>query len=190
MKLPIILIGPMYSGKSTIATLLSKELGIPEVPLDYIAGYYYTKAGIDFEKLGEAMRSEDFKDYIDYVRPYELEAALAVVKDFPNAVISFGAGHSYYTNSKERDRFVSLREHATIILLLPSPDRETSKEVLDERMRKDREERESVKKLESRIRVNELFVDSKSNKRAANHVVYTKDKTTKEVAEEIIRLLD
>lgn len=86
MKLPLILIGPMYTGKSTIASIIAKKLSVPEIPLDYISGYYYTKNGIDFEKLSEVLKSINFKDYVDYLRPFELKAAFEVTRDRKSVV--------------------------------------------------------------------------------------------------------
>ena len=107
MKLPIILIGPMYAGKSSIASALSKKLQIPEVPLDYIAGYYYVKQGIDLLALANIMKSQNFKDYVDFMRAYELNAAVQVATEFQEGIISFGGGHSYFTDQEQNCRRIS-----------------------------------------------------------------------------------
>ena len=139
MKLPIILIGPMYAGKSSIASALSKKLQIPEVPLDYIAGYYYVKQGIDLLALANIMKSQNFKDYVDFMRAYELNAAVQVATEFQEGIISFGGGHSYFTDQEQLQKLLAIKELSpNIFLLLPSEDENISQKVLDGRMVADR----------------------------------------------------
>ena len=54
---PIVLIGPMASGKSTIARLLEERTGLTNVPIDYIRWYYYFQHGFKLSK------QEQFQDF-------------------------------------------------------------------------------------------------------------------------------
>ena len=55
---PIVLIGPMASGKSTIARRLEERTGLTNVPIDYIRGYYYFQHGF---KLSTHEQFQDFE---------------------------------------------------------------------------------------------------------------------------------
>lgn len=190
MKLPILFIGPMYTGKSTLATLLAKRLQVPETPVDYVAGYYYVKQDIDLEKLAQVMGSENVQDYIDFVRPYELNALRSICNEFPNSIISSGAGHTYYTDQIHVDELLKIREQTqNIFLILPSENEETSQGILRDRMLTDRRVRESETKLKTREIVNNAMIASTSNRALAHHVIYTEGKTSEECLEEIINLL-
>ena len=180
----------MYAGKSSIASALSKKLQIPEVPLDYIAGYYYVKQGIDLLALANIMKSQNFKDYVDFMRAYELNAAVQVATEFQEGIISFGGGHSYFTDQEQLQKLLAIKELSpNIFLLLPSEDENISQKVLDGRMVADRKKIESEEKLTSRKLVNKLFIESESNKKLANHTILTEGKDINAVAEEIMRKL-
>jgi shikimate kinase len=180
----------MYSGKSTIASILSRELSVREIPVDYIAGYYYLKHGIVIHEIEKAQKSESFKDYIDYVRPFELRAVLNICQEFSDGIISFGAGHSYYQDDEQINQLLELKKVTpNIFLLLPSKDDQQSIDVLNERMREDRKGKMSEERLNSRMSINAGMVTAESNRKLAHHVIYTEGKTPAEVALEIKRLI-
>ena len=81
-KLPIVLIGPMTSGKSTIAEKLAKKLNLPDYPLDYMRGYYYLKARIDLAHENKLRDSGDFKTLVDYWKPYEVDCVEKAIEEF------------------------------------------------------------------------------------------------------------
>jgi shikimate kinase len=193
MKLPIVIIGPMCAGKSTVAKLISKKLSLPHYPVDYLRGYYYLKNGIDIDTHEALREGDDFKKYVSYVRPFEIDAVEKIVNEteFKRGIIHFGAGHSYYDDKELLDRAKKALENIdNVILLMPSADINESISILADRLR-EREESDSVnkKKLESMLEVNEMFIKSKSNFELAKTIVYTKDKNFEEIADEIISKL-
>lgn len=193
MKLPIIIIGPMCSGKSTIAKLLSEKLSIPHYPLDYLRGYYYLKNGIDIDRHENLREGDDFQKYVSYIRPYEIDAVEKVLKEpeFQKGIIHFGAGHSFYDNNDLLIRAKNaLKDIANVILLMPSENIPESLEILNKRLI-DREKKDNVneKKLQSMIQVNRIFAEAKSNFELAKIIIYTKDKEPEVVADEIVSKL-
>jgi shikimate kinase len=191
MKLPIIIIGPMHAGKSTIANLLAKKLSLPETSVDAIALEYYIKHGINQKKMEEVMKSDNFHDYVDYMRPYELSAVLDMVNDFPDTIISFGAGHSYFMQKKDIEQILSIKKQTpNIFLLLPSKDKEETRKILELRMNEDRKGKMSDERLHTRNEVNTSFINSESNFLLADRIIYTDGKTPEQCCEEIIELLN
>ena len=77
---PIILIGPMESGKSTIARLLEERIGLANVPIDYIRWYYYFQYGF---KLSTQEQFEDFEEKANYWKQYDLIVIEKAMLDFP-----------------------------------------------------------------------------------------------------------
>ena len=178
----------MYAGKSTIGEVLSQELGIPHISVDEIAESHYLKNGLDPHTLQQICDSEDFREYVDFMRPYEIQAVKEIVREYSDAVISFGAGHSYAETDEDQAQFLEIKDLSpNIFLILPSQDAETSRKVLEERMEAD--EPLTSQKLESKKEVNSIFLKSESNSLLANHVIYTEGRTPEESAREIINQL-
>ena len=187
MQLPIILIGPMCSGKSTIATALAKRLSLPNYPLDYAKGYYYLKDDIDVDKLAELIET-DFIAWVNYSKPYEITAVEKMVKEFTDGIIHFGAGHSHYENIEYLERARKALENiSNVVLLVPSEDKEESIRILEER-RIEREGKDS-KVLPGMLEMNRKFVTDPSNYELAKITVYTKNKTVDHIVEEINKTL-
>lgn len=189
MKLPIILIGPVSAGKSSIAESLSQKLHVPETPLDYIAGYYYVRQGVDLIALAKILNEKTVIEYVDFMREYELNAALAVCEDFSQSIISFGAGHAYYTKQDQIDRLLSLKgKTPNIFLILPSEDNNESEKILADRIDNNRKNVPEEKRS-ARNKMNHLFIESTSMKQLTHHVVYMNGRSIEEASQEIITLL-
>lgn len=189
MKLPILIIGPMHAGKSTIAHLLAEKLVLPEIAVDAIAREKYLAQGINEARLENSSKTDNYFDFFNYVRPYEIDATLKIVQDHPNAVISFGAGHSYADTPELLAKIEILKAITqNIFLLLPSPDISESQKVLEERMDKDKKGKITDERLATRKQANKLLLESVSNKTLASHVIYTKGKTPEQCRDEIISL--
>jgi acetolactate synthase-1/2/3 large subunit len=60
---PIILIGPMAAGKSTVAKELARLTGVRNVPMDRVRWYYYFKDGFTLE---EELSKPSFKEVMEY----------------------------------------------------------------------------------------------------------------------------
>lgn len=57
MRSEIVLIGPLFAGKSKLGKLLAEELGLPQVSLDTLRWEYYREIGFD-EALAQELRQK------------------------------------------------------------------------------------------------------------------------------------
>ena len=125
----IILIGPMGTGKSTIAKLISNQIeDIDRISLD------------NREGLKEIYKRRDsFRNFKNF--EFVLTGTILSSLKRPH-VIDFGAGHSIYKNKELREQMKQMcSEFKNVILLLPSEDREKSRRILLERRNVRSEER-------------------------------------------------
>ncbi|MCL4871075.1 MAG: shikimate kinase [Anaerolineae bacterium] len=191
MDSPIILIGPMSAGKSTIGELLAQKLNLPQHSLDEKRWDYYAEIGYDTTVAAAIANSDQGKPgLIRYWKPFEAHAVERMLADYSEGIIDFGAGHSVYEDEQLFARVQqALAPYDHIILLLPSPDLDESVAILNARfvqMLKD----EGVEEVDTTLlAVNEQFVRHPSNHRLATMVIYTKDKTPEESCAEIIQKL-
>ena len=66
--------------------------------MDRVRWYYYLKDGFSIEKEESI---ESFTDVMIYWKPFEVKAVKRIISEFPDSVIDFGAGHSYYTDTNQ-----------------------------------------------------------------------------------------
>lgn len=186
---PIVIIGPMCAGKSTLAQRLSERLNIPRYALDELRWGYYAEIGYDSAAIGPIAQSEGIAGVARYWKPFEAYAVERVLADGPRAIVDFGAGHSVYDDVILLDRVRrALAPYRNVILLLPSPDLDESVAVLNERL-VTLLEREMGTADPFILAMNEHFVRHSSNQQLAKHVVFTRDKTTEETCDEIFQWL-
>lgn len=175
---PVILIGPMFTGKSTVGSQLSRKLNRNQAPLDVLRWNYYKEIGYDDEKAGEIYKKDKFFGLFLYSQPYHAHAVERVLADYPDSIIDFGAGHSVYPDATllERVRNV-LAPYPNIVLILPSPDLAEAKQILRERF---------FGLMAQFYDLHEGFTRSGVFQKLAKQTVYTQDKTPQEVAAEIL----
>ena len=175
---PIVLIGPMFTGKSTIGSLLSRKLNRNQAPLDVLRWDYYKEIGYDDEKAGEIYKKDKFFGLFLYSQPYHAHAIERVLADYPDSIIDFGAGHSVYPDPAllERVRQVLL-PYPNIILILPSPDLAEAKQILRKRF---------TGIMGEFYDLHEGFTRNGSFQRLAKQTIYNEDKTPEQVAAEIL----
>ena len=183
MKTAIILIGPISTGKSTQAELLSQKLGLPRVSMDDVRWDYYAEIDYSEEKAAELRENGGFAGLYPYWKPFEIHAVERALSEHHNCVIDFGAGHSVYEDETLFARAEkALQPYANVILLLPSPN-------LDESVRILRTRNNEWDGRSGDFEVHAHFVKHPSNHRLAKHTVYTKDKSPDETCAEIIGLI-
>jgi shikimate kinase len=179
-QLPIVLIGPMATGKTTVGTELARLTGVPRVPMDRVRWYYYFKEGFSLEKESD---HGTFAEKERYWKPFEVTAIRCILADFPQSIIDFGAGHSYFPDS---DQFAVVEKLlaplANIFLLLPTMDKQDSLRICNERLRA-----RVGRELEpTEIESNRNFIEQPSNYRLCKQVVYTHGHAPDQVAREIV----
>ncbi|MEH7459515.1 shikimate kinase [Bacillus pseudomycoides] len=184
MQKTIILIGPICSGKTSVAEIISNQLHIPQCSIDEVRFEYYKEIGFSQERQKEIREQKGFKGVYQYWKPFEAHSVQRVLEDYPNHVIDFGGGHSVYEddNLLKKVQF-TLNLHKNVFLLLPSANVDESVKTLNERLH-------TITDNKDVFKINEHFITHKSNKLLAKHVIYTNGKSVKEVADEVIQLVD
>ena len=188
MDLPIILIGPMATGKTTIGRVLAQKLGLEHHDLDEKRWEYHNEIGYD-QSLAAKIASEEgfFALARSYWKPFDLHAVERGLVDFADGVIGFGAGNSVYENEEFFKRAqLLLAPYPNVILLLPRPDIDESAAILKKRyIEQEPDEETDPQELE----LIDYFLRHPSNQRLAKYVVYTEGKSPEQTSDEIIQLL-
>lgn len=186
MNTTIILIGPLSTGKSTIASLLAQTLNLPRCELDKVRWNYYREIGYDDAAASDMARSEHgLMRLLHYSKPFEAHTVERVLADH-HGVIDFGASHSVYEDEQLFTRVQkALAPFPYVILLLPSPDLDESVTIVNARfaMKVNKDVSEVGDDV---LLLNEQFVKHPSNHLLAKRVIYTKDKTPQETCAEIV----
>ncbi|MCJ7734054.1 MAG: AAA family ATPase [Anaerolineales bacterium] len=186
MKSILILIGPMCAGKSTLAKLLAKRLGVPRIELDEIRQRFYHEIGYDEKHASEIVGDQGMMGLINYWKPFEAHAVERALDEFETCVLDFGAGHSVYENNELFSRVEkALKPHKHVILILPSPDLDRSVEIVNQRF-SELLVREVGKVDTELLALNELFVRHPSNRVLAKKIIYTEGKEPEESCQDIL----
>ena len=186
MQAPLILIGPMHAGKSTIAALLAERWGVRRIGMDTVRWDYYREIGYSEADQKAAYERGGFAGMVAYWKPFEAHAVERLLSDVANepCVIDFGAGHSVYEDPALFGRVKKAMQPFAVVLLLPSPNVQESIEILHRRRDEIRPQHRGKP-----TDVNEHFVRHPSNRLLAKFTVYTKDRTPEQTADEIANLL-
>lgn len=166
----IILIGPMGTGKSTIAKLLAGKIESGE------------RLAVDsrgqFEELYKKEKS--FRNF----KNFEFALIGTIVSSLKTpCVIDFGAGHSVYEDPILRAKMQKIcSQFKNIILLLPSKDNETSRRVLLERR--------NFKPGSHKDKDNWHFITAPNNYELATDIIYEEGRSPEEISEEILERIN
>lgn len=194
MEQPIILIGPMGAGKSTIARLLAARLGMPRCEMDEVRWDYYREIGYDEAEAQRIAEQEGQTGLFRYWKPFEAHAVERVLDDYQGCVIDFGAGHTVYEDGALFERVrAALAPYRNVILLLPSPDEQESLAILNARaeavIREDLGQPLPPEVMREVFALNEHLLTHPSNHTLATMIIYTVGQTPEETCEEIVRRL-
>lgn len=186
----LILIGPIGSGKSTLARLLGAALGWDAIDLDEVRWSYYAEIGYD-PAVAERLQHEDGAEaMIAYWKPFEIHSVERLLADRRSGhVIAFGAGQSVYDDPGHASRVLRALGAHTVVLLLPTPDIDTSLDILGRRGRA------LFPDLPAEVhddidRLNRGFLTHPANASLADHVVHTDGRAPEQTCEQIVTLLD
>ena len=179
MNSDIILIGPIGSGKTTVAEILYTRTMLPHCSLDLLRWQYFEEIGYDRGIAHEKYISGGFWGLYQYWKPFEAHAVKRVMEDFRECIFDLGGSQTVY---EEDELFEQIRElfepYPHVVLIIPSPDKEESIHILHER---------NIYASEEQRSVNELLVNNHSNYDLAKHIVYTKDKTPEQTTDEVLQ---
>jgi shikimate kinase len=91
---PVVLIGPVSVGKSTIAGLLADRMGWPHVSMDAVCAGYYAEISADQAVSERPKQAADVRAAYQSWKPLEAYAVERILADHQHAVIDLGGGHS------------------------------------------------------------------------------------------------
>ena len=186
----IILIGPSGTGKTTLAKLLAEALDIPWLELDDLRKEYYAEIGYDNGKAQQLFQESGLKAMLDYWKPFEIYSVERMLADYPTGhVLAFGAGQSVYDDPAFAERAQkALAPYPYVILLLPSADADESVSILHERIRLGFPDfpAEAAREMDE---MNRYFIENPSNARLAKFTFYSKDKSSEETRDEVLKAL-
>lgn len=118
---PVVLIGPVGVGKSTIAGLLAARMGWPHVSMDAVCSGYYAEASADPRRSQSAEQAADVRAAYQSWKPLEAYAVERILADHEHAVIDLGGGHSVQEDPTLFARVrAALAPVRNLALLLPS----------------------------------------------------------------------
>ena len=178
--LPIILIGPLKAGKTTVGRLLAENLGCPFCPLDIYEHRYAREVGYK-EQLAEQIRAEQgVYAWYEYRRKHFDHVVIRFLQDQNSAVLELGGGHPILPTHEQQLRVNrALARYENVILLIPDPDLNRSRYICRERQRPERRNPD----------LNEILLGDRRYFELAKHVIYTHGSSPDESCEEILALL-
>jgi len=178
MNSEILLIGPIGSGKSTIAELLYMRTMLPHRSMDVLRWHYFDEIGYDRETAREKFVQDGFWGLYRYWKPFEIYAVKRMLEDFNECIFDFGGSQTVYEDDALFEQVRGLfAPYPHIVLLLPSPDPDESIHILHAR---------NSYASEDQWAVNEHFVRHHSNYDLAKYIAYTKDKTPEQTCDEVL----
>jgi shikimate kinase len=181
MRSEILLLGPVRTGKSTLAGLLAQQLGMPRVSLDEMRWRYYEEIGYDAELAQTIRQRGGFLALVLYWQLFDAYSVERVLAEHPHCVIDFGAGVGVYESQEQFARVQrALAAYRNVFLILPSPDRVESLQIL--------RERDEEPPSDLNFDFNAHFLAHHGYYDLAKFTVYTKGRTPTETCAEIVAL--
>ncbi len=172
---PVVLIGPLGVGKSTIANLLAPKLGMDRCSYDAVKIEYLTEAGLVLEEARRIRDEEGVYAMYLYTNQFEVRALERFLFDHSSKVVDLGAGAHCFEEPEQKIAIAKLfARNRNTILLMPSIDLATSIRHLPG--------------VEERRYLNTHFIMHESNEELKTATVYTLNKTADETTNEVFEL--
>ena len=181
MNEPIIMIGPMKAGKTTVGKLLAEQLDLPHISLDRFEKQYTEPVGYD-DTLAQKLQAEEGDlAWYSYRRTFFDTAVTSFLAEHTKGVLDLGGGHPILPDAAKQARVnEALAPYRNVVLLLPTADLQESIQILKPRQRPEYLNPD----------LNEIFLADHRFVQMAKYVFYTEGKTPEETCIEIIQTLD
>jgi len=186
---PVVLIGPLGVGKTTVGTQLAQLLSVPLCSVDEARWAHFDELGYDREVAEHRFAAgRTVAEKLAYGQPFEVHAIERIMADRSSGVVDFGASNSVYDDAHLLSRVEAALSAAHVVLLLPSEDSARSELVLAARLATVLQAKgEEVS--DELLALNSYFIRHPANRRLAGQVIYTRDRPPAAVAEELARSL-
>jgi hypothetical protein len=185
----IVLIGPLAVGKTTVGAALSARLGHPQVSMDDVRWGFYDELGYDAAEADRRFaEGETMPDRLAYGRPFEVHAIERLMAVTVRGVVDLGASNSVFDDEQLLARVERALMPAAVVLLMPYPDAEASIELLADRLTQIVAAK-GEPLSPTLLQLNEYFVRHPANRRLADVVVHTGERTPEELTDEIVHRL-
>jgi shikimate kinase len=183
MRSEIVLIGPPFAGKSTIGSLLSQKLSLPQVSLDELRWEYFREIGFDDSLAQEIRQKGGFVAVVAYWSLFNSHAIERALADHTNCVFDLGGGPIVFENDLQRNQIKrALQPFTNVVRLLPSPSPEKSIEVLRQRGS------HLIGIHAQGFDWDEFFVRHEHNRQLAKYELYTEGKSPAETCAEVLTI--
>src|SRR5262245_1265562 len=110
MQSDILLIGPMGTGKTTLAKLLSDRLGWPHYSFDEKRWKYYQEVGYSAERETQIAQEEGLPGVFRYWKQFDLHAIERFLEETHPGIFDFGGAASIFDNETNFARLRTLFE--------------------------------------------------------------------------------
>lgn len=181
----IVLIGPAKVGKTTVGTIVSNMLGVSFVSLDELRWDYYEEIGYDANFASIIRTKGGLLSLVLYWKMFDCHAIERMLQQHAGerCIFELGAVSSTAETDEQRRRMSAALSQHTVILLLPSEDREKSIEILGTRTK-------YILPREHGFDWNRYFVEHRTNYELADRVLYTDTDTPLETCHRILDMLN
>ncbi len=179
---PIIFIGPIGAGKSTIGKLIAEELLLPTFSLDE-EEHLAASVGYDVEHYKRMQEETGLLDAYEYRRSFYDRLVPLFLASHDHGVLDLGGGHPIVPDNKKQEVIKdALAPYGHIFLLMPTPDPEESIKILRKRNQLAKDEPD----------LNELYFKNGNRTfwEIAKFPIYTEGKMPEQTCAEILKLIN